>query len=260
MAQPEDATAAGSNGSAAARTRPRSGCCASTTRAAAPRCTGSGPVLLPPAIEPIAVQLPGRADRFGEPAFDRMAPLVDELVEVLKPLLDRPFACYGVSMGSRVAWALAHALRERGRCRCRACSSSRATSRRSTTTARGRGKGVRTGSRATCGRWAARHPRSSPNRSWCARWCRTLRADLTVLSTHRFRPDAPLDVRIHGVRRHRRLDGASRPDGRVAGRDDRALRPRRRPERALLRPGCRAPGDPDDRPRPYPSRLNRGAP
>src|SRR6266480_1771428 len=71
------------------------------------------PRLLPPPIEPVAVQLPGRADRFGEPAFDRMAPLVDELVEVLKPLLDRPFACYGVSMGSRVAWTLSHVLRAR---------------------------------------------------------------------------------------------------------------------------------------------------
>src|SRR4029077_2626378 len=69
------------------------------------------PRLLPPSIEPIAVQLPGRADRFGEPAFDRMVSLVDELVEVLKPLLDRPFACFGVSMGSRVAWTLTHALR-----------------------------------------------------------------------------------------------------------------------------------------------------
>src|SRR5581483_10101922 len=53
-------------------------------------------------------------DRFLEPAYDRMKPLVDDLVDVVAPLLHEPFACYGVSMGARVAWALAHALRERG--------------------------------------------------------------------------------------------------------------------------------------------------
>jgi surfactin synthase thioesterase subunit len=71
------------------------------------------PELIPSAIEPIAVQLPGRAERFGEPAFKRMAPLVEALVEVVTPLLDQPFACYGVSMGARVAWSLAQALRTR---------------------------------------------------------------------------------------------------------------------------------------------------
>jgi medium-chain acyl-[acyl-carrier-protein] hydrolase len=69
------------------------------------------PELLPQTIEPIAVQLPGRAERFGEPAFEQMAPLMEALAEVITPLLDQPFACYGVSMGARVAWSLARALR-----------------------------------------------------------------------------------------------------------------------------------------------------
>ncbi len=69
------------------------------------------PELITPAIEPIAVQLPGRAERFGEPAFEQMARLVAELIDVVSPLLDRPFACYGVSMGARVAWSLTLALR-----------------------------------------------------------------------------------------------------------------------------------------------------
>jgi medium-chain acyl-[acyl-carrier-protein] hydrolase len=42
-----------------------------------------------------------------------MEHLVDDLIEVLKVIMDQPFACYGASMGARVAWALAHALRER---------------------------------------------------------------------------------------------------------------------------------------------------
>jgi medium-chain acyl-[acyl-carrier-protein] hydrolase len=71
------------------------------------------PELITPEIEPIAVQLPGRADRFNEPAFEHMALLVDALVDVITPLLDQPLACYGVSMGARVAWSLARALHER---------------------------------------------------------------------------------------------------------------------------------------------------
>jgi surfactin synthase thioesterase subunit len=69
---------------------------------------------VPGPVDPVAVQLPGRGDRFAEPPYDRMEPLVDELVTVLAPLQDRPFAFYGTSMGARVAWALAHRLRERG--------------------------------------------------------------------------------------------------------------------------------------------------
>lgn len=65
-------------------------------------------------VEPVAVQLPGRADRFTEPAFDRFTPLLDELVDVITPVLDRPYAFYGVSMGARLAWTLAVTLRERG--------------------------------------------------------------------------------------------------------------------------------------------------
>jgi surfactin synthase thioesterase subunit len=70
------------------------------------------PQLLPSSIEPIAVQLPGRAERFGEPPYDAMNPLLDALADVLGPLLGEPYACYGLSMGARVAWALTHRLRQ----------------------------------------------------------------------------------------------------------------------------------------------------
>lgn len=69
---------------------------------------------LPAFIEPIAVQLPGRLDRFSETPYDSMEPLVHKLAEVMKPFLDQPFAFYGASMGARVAWRLAHLLRDRG--------------------------------------------------------------------------------------------------------------------------------------------------
>ncbi|MEO6081770.1 MAG: thioesterase domain-containing protein [Umezawaea sp.] len=71
------------------------------------------PSALPDWLEPVAVQLPGRDDRYTEAPYDLMDPLVADLVDALEPLLDRPFACYGFSMGARVALELAHALRDR---------------------------------------------------------------------------------------------------------------------------------------------------
>ncbi|WP_320068807.1 thioesterase II family protein [Micromonospora sp. RTGN7] len=71
--------------------------------------------LLPPSIEPVAVQLPGRAERLRERPYSAMAPLVEALAEVVAPLLDMPYACYGLSMGAKVCWALTHRLRDEGR-------------------------------------------------------------------------------------------------------------------------------------------------
>jgi surfactin synthase thioesterase subunit len=72
------------------------------------------PKLLPAEIEPIAIQLPGRDNRHAERPYEHIEPLVADLIGVLAPLLAKPFACYGFSMGARVALALAHALRDRG--------------------------------------------------------------------------------------------------------------------------------------------------
>ncbi|RSM90867.1 thioesterase [Kibdelosporangium aridum] len=69
--------------------------------------------LFPGAIEPIAIQLPGRDDRYAEPPYESMSELVPDLVEALRPVLDEPFACYGFSMGARVALALSYELRTR---------------------------------------------------------------------------------------------------------------------------------------------------
>jgi len=155
------------------------------------------PGLLPESIEPIAVQLPGRADRFGEPAFDRMAPLVDELVDAVRPLLDRPFACYGVSMGSRVAWALAHALRERAMpmpCLLFLACDVAPIHDDGTWPWEGRTDGLEGYLREMGGT----PPEVLAEPDLVRALVPTLGADLTVLSTHGFRPDVPLDVRIHG--------------------------------------------------------------
>lgn len=151
--------------------------------------------MLPPSIEPIAVQLPGRADRFNEPAFDRMGPLIDELVEVLKPLLDRPFACYGVSMGSQVAWALTHALRTRSMPMPRqlflACDIA-PRHHNGTRPWEGRADGLEGYLREMGGT----PPQVLAEPDLVRAFLPTLRADLTVLSTHGFHPETPLDLPI----------------------------------------------------------------
>lgn len=61
-----------------------------------------------------AVQLPGRANRFVEPPIADIRALLDVLVPAVRPLLDRPYALFGHSMGSAVAGALASRLHAEG--------------------------------------------------------------------------------------------------------------------------------------------------
>jgi medium-chain acyl-[acyl-carrier-protein] hydrolase len=61
-----------------------------------------------------AVQLPGRENRFLEPAHTRLAPLLEALLPQLEPHLRRPYALFGHSMGALVAFAAARALRAAG--------------------------------------------------------------------------------------------------------------------------------------------------
>ncbi|WP_406143462.1 thioesterase II family protein [Streptomyces sp. NBC_01012] len=70
--------------------------------------------LLPPEAELLGVQYPGREDRLQDPMIDTMGELVTALADALPPLLDRPYALFGHSMGSAVAWELAHELSRRG--------------------------------------------------------------------------------------------------------------------------------------------------
>jgi medium-chain acyl-[acyl-carrier-protein] hydrolase len=153
------------------------------------------PQLLPRSIEPVALQLPGRAERFREPPFDTMAPLIDALLEVIGSLFDQPFAFYGLSMGARVAWALTHGLRERA-------MSMPSVLYLASAAAPGWEEG-RAG-------WDVRKddlvgylremggtpPEIFSEPELLASLLPTLRADLTLVNTFRFRPSAPLDVPI----------------------------------------------------------------
>ena len=67
--------------------------------------------LLPPTVQVIPVELPGRGSRSREPFFLSLPALVSELEEVILPLLDKPFVFFGHSMGAVIAFELTRALR-----------------------------------------------------------------------------------------------------------------------------------------------------
>lgn len=65
---------------------------------------------LPPWIEPVGIDYPGRRSRFGEAPLMRLDELVQDLAIGIRGLLDRPFAFYGHSNGALVAFELARRL------------------------------------------------------------------------------------------------------------------------------------------------------
>jgi surfactin synthase thioesterase subunit len=153
------------------------------------------PQQLPPWVEVVAVQLPGRADRFLEPPYDRMKPLVDDLIEVVAPLLALPFACYGVSMGARVAWALAHAMRERSTPMPGALFVA-ASAGPTLDDGNWRWEGRDDGLEGYVREMGGTPPAVLAEPKLLAALLPTLNADLTVLSTHGFQSATPLDVPI----------------------------------------------------------------
>ncbi|MFE4857011.1 thioesterase II family protein [Streptomyces sp. NPDC056670] len=67
-----------------------------------------------PAAELHAVQLPGRGSRYGEPMFASMDALVAAFLDEVEPG-PAPFAFFGHSLGSLVAYEITRALRDAGR-------------------------------------------------------------------------------------------------------------------------------------------------
>ncbi|MFI9645166.1 thioesterase II family protein [Streptomyces sp. NPDC052040] len=70
--------------------------------------------LLPPEVEPVLVCPPGREDRLDDPLPDGIPELVADLGPAVVPLLDRPWAVFGHSMGATVAHELVLWLIEQG--------------------------------------------------------------------------------------------------------------------------------------------------
>jgi medium-chain acyl-[acyl-carrier-protein] hydrolase len=69
---------------------------------------------LPRNIELWALQLPGRENRFAEPASDLIGPIVEQVADAVSDLLERPFALFGHSMGALIAFELVRHLRRSG--------------------------------------------------------------------------------------------------------------------------------------------------
>jgi surfactin synthase thioesterase subunit len=69
---------------------------------------------LPPGLELCAVQLPGREDRYVEPACRTVTELLAPLTEAVRPHLDLPYAFFGHSMGALIAFELTRELRRQG--------------------------------------------------------------------------------------------------------------------------------------------------
>jgi medium-chain acyl-[acyl-carrier-protein] hydrolase len=68
-----------------------------------------------PSLEVCAVQPPGREMRMREAPLTRMAPLVDGVLQAIRPLLDeRPYALFGHSLGALTAFEVARAQRRAG--------------------------------------------------------------------------------------------------------------------------------------------------
>jgi medium-chain acyl-[acyl-carrier-protein] hydrolase len=69
---------------------------------------------LPPEIEVVALQPPGRENRLLETPLCAVSDLVPRIVDTVQPLLELPHAWFGHSLGALVAFETCHELRRRG--------------------------------------------------------------------------------------------------------------------------------------------------
>ncbi|GAB3109634.1 alpha/beta fold hydrolase [Streptomyces calidiresistens] len=69
---------------------------------------------LPAGTEVWTASLPGRESRLAEPPLRRMEPLIEQLHEAITPHLDLPYVFFGHSMGALIAFELTRRLRRAG--------------------------------------------------------------------------------------------------------------------------------------------------
>lgn len=69
------------------------------------------PDRLPRSIEVCGIQLPARGDRLRERPVSRLTDLIGDIVNAIRPYLDKPFAFFGHSMGALVGFEIARELR-----------------------------------------------------------------------------------------------------------------------------------------------------
>ena len=64
-------------------------------------------------VELVAIQLPGREERFNEPLVNNISQVIDNLIFNFKQYSDKPFILFGHSIGALIAFEFAHTLRQR---------------------------------------------------------------------------------------------------------------------------------------------------
>ncbi|MBN2003123.1 MAG: alpha/beta fold hydrolase [Anaerolineae bacterium] len=72
------------------------------------------PEYLPADVEVCAIRAPGRESRSQEPPLTDFTTFIETLVAAIRPLLDRPFAFFGHSLGALVAFEVTRRLRREG--------------------------------------------------------------------------------------------------------------------------------------------------
>jgi medium-chain acyl-[acyl-carrier-protein] hydrolase len=63
--------------------------------------------------ELVAIQLPGREERFNEPLLSNVSQVVDNLCQNFNNYLDKPFIFFGHSIGALIAFEFVRALRRK---------------------------------------------------------------------------------------------------------------------------------------------------
>ena len=77
-----------------------------------PAVFGKWPAGFPETIETWLVHYPGRGARHSEQPLKRVISLAENLSQAIEPLLDKPFAFFGHSLGALVAFELARQLHQ----------------------------------------------------------------------------------------------------------------------------------------------------
>jgi medium-chain acyl-[acyl-carrier-protein] hydrolase len=147
---------------------------------------------VPPGIEPLPVELPGRGTRFSEPAFRDLPSLVEALGEAVLEALPPPrkIALFGHSMGAAVAVESARWLVREGCSPVAVVVSGRAPQRPTPPLHRASDADLVAALRAFGGTPEAVLASGELLRLMLP----VLRADFEVVATHNLSPDPPLDV------------------------------------------------------------------